>query len=180
MPTVPTHAAVAVSLGTLFPCARVPRRWWIVGAALAVVPDLDVIGFGFGIHYGDLLGHRGLTHALIFAALLALLGSRCAIEGGRKATVFTYLFVAAASHGVLDAFTNGGLGVAFFAPFVGRRYFFPVRPIEVSPIGVTGFFENGGAAVLLSELAWVGLPAVAAAAIGVIFVQRRQQDEGRR
>nr|HRC76832.1 rhodanese-like domain-containing protein [Kouleothrix sp.] len=32
-------------------------------------------------------------------------------------------------HGVLDAMTDGGLGVAFFAPFSATRYFFPFRPI---------------------------------------------------
>jgi len=37
----------------------------------SVIPDLDAIGFRFGIHYGDFWGHRGFTHSLIFAALLA-------------------------------------------------------------------------------------------------------------
>jgi len=172
LPTVPTHAAVAVSFGTLFPRASVPRRWWIVGATLAIVPDLDVIGFRFGVPYGDFLGHRGFTHSLTFAALLALLGLRAAIEGGRRSAVWTYLFVAAASHGILDALTDGGLGVALLSPFDTRRYFFPVRPIEVSPIGVTGFFAQGGAAVVASELIWVWLPAVATAALGGFFIQR--------
>jgi inner membrane protein len=39
--------------------------------------------------------------------------------------------VATASHGILDAFTNGGLGVAFFAPFDKTRYFFPVTPMKL-------------------------------------------------
>jgi len=30
-----------------------------------------VIGVRFGIHYGDFWGHRGFTHSLVFAALLA-------------------------------------------------------------------------------------------------------------
>jgi hypothetical protein len=32
-----------------------------------------------------------------------------------------------ASHGMLDAMTDGGLGVAFFAPFDNARYFFPME-----------------------------------------------------
>jgi inner membrane protein len=36
---------------------------------------------------------------------------------------FAFLFLAAASHGVLDAFTNGGLGIALFWPWSGARYF---------------------------------------------------------
>ena len=39
----------------------------------SVVPDLDVIGFYFGIPYGDLWGHRGLTHSLPFAGVLSAL-----------------------------------------------------------------------------------------------------------
>ena len=38
-----------------------------------------------------------------------------------------YLFLSTASHGVLDALTDGGLGVAFFSPFDQTRYFFPFR-----------------------------------------------------
>ncbi|HEX4826531.1 MAG TPA: metal-dependent hydrolase [Candidatus Polarisedimenticolaceae bacterium] len=174
MPTIPTHAAAAVSIGTLFPRRLVPRRWWIVGAACAIVPDFDVIGFRFGVHYEDILGHRGFTHSLVFAALLSLVALRTSIEGGQRAAIWTYLFIAIASHGILDALTNGGLGIALLAPFDDRRIFFPVRPIEVSPIGLTGFFREGGAAVLASELLWVWLPAVLIATIGVCFVQRHR------
>jgi inner membrane protein len=60
-----------------------------------------------------------------------------------------------ASHGLLDAMTTGGLGVAFFAPFSAERYFFPWRPILVSPIGIERFLSPRGAAVLMSELQWV-------------------------
>ncbi len=52
--------------------------------------------------------------------------------------VWLFLFVATISHGILDALTDGGLGVAFFAPFVNTRYFFPWTPIKVSPIGAGG------------------------------------------
>jgi inner membrane protein len=47
-----------------------------------------------------------------------------------------------ASHGILDAMTDGGLGVAFFSPFDDTRCFFPFRPIKVSPIGLS-FFSCG-------------------------------------
>jgi inner membrane protein len=40
-----------------------------------------------------------------------------------------------ASHGVLDAFTDGGLGVALFWPATDARFFAPWRPIPVSPLG---------------------------------------------
>ena len=45
-----------------------------------------------------------------------------------------FTFLATASHGVLDAFTTGGLGVAFLWPWSPARFFAPVRGIRVSPM----------------------------------------------
>ena len=50
---------------------------------------------------------------------------------GRVAT-FAFLFLCTMSHALLDALTDGGLGVAFFSPFSNERYFFPWTPIRVS------------------------------------------------
>jgi inner membrane protein len=128
-----------------------------------MVPDVDVIGFRFGIHYGDFWGHRGFTHSLFFAALLAsaalLIAFRQAVPGLSRLAIWTYFFLATASHGLLDAMTDGGLGVAFFSPFDNTRYFLPWRPIRVSPIGLTRFFTHRGLAVIQSELLWIWLPA---------------------
>jgi inner membrane protein len=63
-----------------------------------------------------------------------------------------------ASHGVFDAMTNGGLGIAFFSPFDNGRYFFPWTPIDVSPIGVRGFFSQRGLDILISETIYVVIP----------------------
>jgi inner membrane protein len=54
--------------------------------------------------------------------------------------------------------TDGGLGVAIAWPLSERRYFFPWRPIHVSPIGMR-FFSAHSWAVIGSELLWVWLPA---------------------
>jgi inner membrane protein len=70
-----------------------------------------------------------------------------------------YFFLATASHGFLDAMTDGGLGVAFFSPLDNHRYFLPFRPIHVSPIGAGRFFTHRGLEVLQSELLWIWLPA---------------------
>ena len=69
-----------------------------------------------------------------------------------------FFFLLAASHGILDAFTNGGLGIALLSPFDPTRYFFAWTPIEVSPIGVKAFFSKWGLAVMKSELQWIWLP----------------------
>lgn len=141
----------------------VHQNAWVIGALSSVVPDLDVIGFRFGVHYGDFWGHRGFTHSILFAALLAsvvvLLAFWQRLPDPGRFALWTYFFLATASHGLLDAMTDGGLGVAFFSPFNNNRYFLPWRPIHVSPIGVSRFFSHRGLAVVQSELLWIWLPA---------------------
>ena len=82
--------------------------------------------------------------------------------------LFVFLFLAMASHGVLDAMTNGGLGVAFFSPFNNGRYFFPFHPVEVSPIGVGRFFSQRGITVIVSEIKWLWLPSAVVVALAIL------------
>jgi inner membrane protein len=65
---------------------------------------------------------------------------------------FVFFFLLSASHGILDAFTNGGLGIALLSPFDHSRYFFPWTPIMVSPIGLKAFLSKWGLMVMKSEL----------------------------
>jgi inner membrane protein len=175
MPSIFTHAAVALSIGCCF-YPKVPKRALAVGAVCSMIPDLDVIGFGFGVHYGDFLGHRGFTHSLVFASLLAgaasLLFQRRGSGGASLLLIWVYLCLATASHGFLDAMTDGGLGVAFFAPFDNTRYFFPWTPVRVAPIGLFRFFSMRGLSVFASELVWIWIPAGLLAGAG--WISRRQ------
>ena len=161
-----THPVVPISIAAMFPNESIAPPILLAGAICSVIPDLDVIGFTFGVRYADLLGHRGLTHSIFFAVLLAAFVTYIMADrvGGISLVTFTFLFLSTLSHGILDAFTNGGLGVAFFSPFQNERYFSPWRPIVVSPIGVGSFFSDTGLRVLWSELRWVWFP------FGTIYV----------
>ena len=154
-----THAAAALSLGTAFHREGDGRRIWLLGALCAVLPDVDVVGFGLGIPYEAPLGHRGFTHSLLFAALLAAGLARWAFREDRRRAGL-YLFLATASHGVLDAMTTGGRGVGFLIPFSDARFFLPWRPIAVSPIGVSRFFTARALHILASEAQWVWVPSM--------------------
>jgi inner membrane protein len=171
-----SHAVAALGIGACFYKPGIPKRVWVVGAACSVIPDIDVIGFPFGIRYGDFWGHRGFTHSLFFAALLVsavvLLGFRSGLPTMSRTMLWTYLFLATASHGVLDAVTDGGLGVAFFSPFSNRRYFLPWRPIRVSPIGIERLFTARGIAVLESEFLGIWIPS--AMLIAAAWLWRRR------
>ena len=174
-----SHAVAAAALGVVFSRRGWPLRLWVLGAACAVLPDADVIGVPLGIPFGSLFGHRGLSHSLLSAATLAAvvvaLSSRRIPGGVSRARLWLYFFLATTSHGVLDALTNGGPGIAFFAPFDNTRYFFPVRPVVVSPIGVRPFFSEWGLRVIESELIWIWLPCLIFT--GLVVIARRRIDD---
>ena len=180
MATVLSHAIAAVALGV--GCGRaIPSRAIFYGAVSSMVPDLDVLGFGLGIRYGDPLGHRGFTHSLFFAATWAVLVTVVLFfkpaDRRRWPAIGLFLFLATASHGLLDALTDGGLGVAFFAPFDHARYFFPWNPIAVSPIGAH-FFSSRGLAVLMNEAHWIWLPSIVFAGVAMLIRRRAKVRSG--
>ena len=176
MPTIFTHAVAALALGKASAGAqRMPARFWLLSALCAILPDADVLGFSLGWR-GSMLGHRGLSHSLLFALAVALAVVRLAFRKTppfKPAWLVLYFFAVTASHGLLDALTDGGSGVAFFAPFDDARYFFPWRPIEVSPLSLDRFFGPRGAEVIRSEVVWVWLPAAALIILAWLFRRLR-------
>ena len=174
MPTVFSHAVAGLAIATV---ARAPvsaGRLAVVAALCAAAPDLDVISVWLGVPWGHVLGHRGITHSLAFAAVLAAAVTLTLFRGaGERARLWLILFVATASHGVLDAMTNGGSGIAFLAPFDDTRYFLPWRPIPVSPIGVSRFLSSRGLHVIQAEVLLIWLPALAVVAVALALRARR-------
>lgn len=164
MPTILTHPAIPLAMALGLGRNVVSRRLLIAGMAVAVLPDLDVIGFRLGIAYASEFGHRGFSHSLLFAFSVALLGAL--LYHWLDSTfqrVLGFLFVSMASHSLLDAFTSGGLGVALLWPWSEQRFFAPLQVIKVSPIGLAQFFTPRGAQVIWSEIQWVWLPCVGTA-----------------
>lgn len=159
-----SHAVASIALGRTLP-VRQSLKLFLLGMFCAVIPDADAIGFWLGVPYGSPFGHRGCKHSFFFALLLAIavmviFYRQQKIFSRKGMTLLFFFFLATASHGILDAFTNGGLGVAFFFPFDNTRYFFPWRPIKVSPISVTSFFSERGIEVLKSEFLWIWIPSL--------------------
>jgi len=166
MPTILSHPAVPLALGAGLGARAIPPRLLAAGVVACVLPDADVIGHALGVPWGSDFAHRGFTHSLPFALGLALLGAAAWRRlGAPPLTVLSFLFAAGASHGLLDACTNGGSGIALLWPLSSERYFAPFRVIEVSPIGVVRFLSARGLDVLASELVWVWLPAALLAAL---------------
>jgi inner membrane protein len=173
MASVFSHAIASVAIGKATFIKTTTWKFWLLGIFCAAIPDADVISFSFGIPYESMWGHRGITHSFFFAVLLAFMVNFIFY---RNETMFSkhwrmlwlFFFLATASHPILDAMTSGGEGVAFFAPFHNERYFFPFRPITVSPIGVAKFFSAWGWKVIKTELIWVWVPSLVV--MGVVRV----------
>lgn len=162
MATLFTHPAIAIGLIPFFGKAVKSKAIIFSAIILTLLPDLDVIGFRLGVPYADLFGHRGFTHSLFFAVVVAGILSWLFTRPQKIYffRIWLYLALCTASHGILDAFTNGGLGVAFFSPFSNERHFFSFTPIEVSTLNLTHFFQGQGIPVIKSELIWVWLPSL--------------------
>jgi len=124
----------------------------LLWAALSLLPDIDVIGFRFGIRYAAAWGHRGATHSFAFAlAVAVVLGLLARALGGSALRTSLLAAVVVGSHAVLDTFTDGGLGCALWWPFDAQRYFAPWRPIPVAPLGLR-FFSRAGLGIALTEV----------------------------
>ncbi len=168
VPSIISHSVVALAAGSVWAGGTMPVRFWLLSVVCVVLPDADVLGFHFGINYGDFFGHRGFFHSLFFGALVGVLVAGLFFRSPttrpwRWWLVALYFSLLTASHGILDAFTSGGLGIALLSPFDATRYFFPWTPIRVSPIGIRAFMSAWGMKVIMNELLWIWLPAVSAA-----------------
>ena len=170
MATPLSHLAVPLALAAALGIDTIPPGLWVFALAVSVLPDVDALGLWLGVPYEHPFGHRGFTHSLPFALALAGAGALYApAPVADPLTAFGVLFVSAASHGLIDAMTNGGLGIAFFSPFSNRRGFLPWRVIEVSPLRPSALFSQRGLCVLRSELRWVWLPCGVLALLGMVL-----------
>ena len=155
MPTPLTHGLVGASLAQVAPRAVPKKRFALLLSTAAVLPDVDLVSFHFGISYSHSLGHRGFSHSLLFAVAVGLIaglsfGLWHRLDQNAIASVVGLSTLAVVSHGVLDAATSGGLGVGFLLPFNDSRFFLPFRPIAVSPINPAKF-PSAASRVLGSE-----------------------------
>ncbi len=176
MPTTLTHALVGVGLAEAFAGRPMSPAFYGLSAALSLAPDLDVLAFRFGIPYGSRFGHRGFSHSLCCAALLSLAVAALGpwYFGVSWWQLASFAWVVVVVHSLLDAMTDGGMGIAFFAPVDNRRYFLPWRPVRVSPIGLA-VFSRWGLRALRSELVWIWLPLavlVGVAELGRVLTMR--------
>lgn len=84
MPSIITHAAVPLALWCAADRGRIPPRLLAAGVIAAMLPDADVLAFALHIPYADAFGHRGASHSLLFACVLAAVAAVLAFFGSRR------------------------------------------------------------------------------------------------
>jgi inner membrane protein len=119
-------------------------------AALALLPDADMLFVACGTSDLGAFGHRGASHS--FAAALAI-GLAVALASRRLGWPLARTAIAAtlavASHGVLDAFAQGGRGLPLLWPLTTARFHAPWRIIPDAPRGLQMFSQVGLAEVAI-------------------------------
>ena len=130
MASIISHAAAGAALSIAFAPDRTPTRFWLVAIAVAVLPDADSLLYYFRISYYYTLGHRGFFHSpflglIVSFLVMALVFREEALFSGRWFRYLSIFLLVWMSHGILDALTNGGSGVAFLSPFSSDRFFLP-------------------------------------------------------
>jgi inner membrane protein len=126
------HLAVGAAVGAAYSVKTGSRArpTILLFAGLALAPDLDLVTGFFGAQHGSPLDHRGFTHSILFAILMAGLAAAI-LKGTRQRRLLLGLFVLGAlgSHGLLDTMSRQGNGPMLFWPFSTGFYEFPFRPI---------------------------------------------------
>jgi inner membrane protein len=156
MPSSIGHALTAVAIGAPLAPATAGRRFWFAGILCTVLPDLDALGRPFRLGDVEFLGgHRALTHSILFAVIVSVAVTWSAFRSsqwnGSRGRILVFLLLAMVSHGVLDAFTAYGGGVAFLYPFTRAHYVAEWQPVRG----------------LVDEALWIWLPA--AVLVGVVW-----------
>ncbi len=174
MPTIITHAVVGLAGAGTVDFRNNVLKICILSTLCAIAPDADVITFKLGISYGDFWGHRGFFHSIFAGICLGLLVTTVFFRSRRLFSkewwlLSLYFSFITCSHGILDAFTNGGSGIALLAPFDNTRHFFWTTPIEVVSLNPAKFFSAYGVRILSSEILLIWLPAAALVLVIKLF-----------
>lgn len=132
-----TQVVLGAAVGEVVLGKKVGNKAIIWGAVGGLIPDLDILITPFFSEVDGLLVHRGFSHSLIFAFLLApILGWLAYLIHRKKTSISKFewmnlIFWAAFTHPILDYFTTYGTGA--FLPFTSYR-------IEFGTIGIVDLF----------------------------------------
>ncbi|MEP7325628.1 MAG: metal-dependent hydrolase [Gemmatimonadota bacterium] len=172
------HLAVGAALGAVYSqqVGSRPRVAIVAFAALALAPDLDLLGPFLGVPDYTPFAHRGITHSLLLALTIGI-AAAALVRGTSRRRLLTgfWVFAALASHGLLDTMSRSGNGPMLFWPFTQGRYEFPWRPIP--GVVSTSYYLTRDAIPTLVVETMLFLPCIAYA-LTFFLPQPRQTEPG--
>ena len=125
-----THALAGATLAWAATGSRLGRRSLVIGAAAALLPDVDVLIRSAADPLLAIEHHRGFTHSLLFVpigGLIAALPFSARLDGMQRRWAVLAGILAYLSHPLLDAATT--YGTQLFWPFSRYRAGFDVISI---------------------------------------------------
>ncbi len=136
-----TQAVLGAAIGKACLGKKIGNKSIFIGAAIATLPDLDIIALPFLDPLERLSMHRGFSHSILFSLLLAIilayLFRRMKFSKDIKffqLAVFSWLTLI--THMLLDGFTS--YGTLLFLPFSDIRFGFDsinvVDPVYTLPL----------------------------------------------
>ena len=134
-----TQIALGAAVGEKVLGQKVGNKAPLWGAAVGILPDLDVLGAAFLSETDQLGFHRWLSHSLLFAVVGGL-GVGWALSKLHRAATWREWaalgFWAILTHALLDCFT--GYGTQLFSPFsqypVALSSIFVIDPLYTLPL----------------------------------------------
>ncbi len=159
-----TQAALGAAIGEAVLGKKIGSKGAILGAAVATIPDLDVVFFLFYDKLEMLSIHRGFSHSILFSILgalfLAFIFKR--VKWTKDISfqrMVTFAWLALFTHMLLDAFT--AYGTQLYLPFSNERIGFDsvnvVDPVYTIPllIGLVGsllVFKNKPSQAIFNQI----------------------------
>ena len=122
-----THIALGACIGEAFFEKGFGKKAMLWGALAQSIPDIDFIASFWLNPAEDLLAHRGFTHSLLFAVLIAPVFALAADKIHRPHNIsfrkwLLFFYAEVILHLFLDGFNNYGVG--WFEPFSHQRFSF--------------------------------------------------------
>lgn len=136
-----TQAALGAAIGEATLGRKIGNKGAILGAAVATIPDLDVLLTPFFSELEKISIHRGYSHSILFSLLLALLLALLFrkmkwTKAVNFRTLLLFSFLSLFTHILLDSFTT--YGTQLLLPFTDWRVSFDsiniIDPVYTIPL----------------------------------------------
>jgi inner membrane protein len=134
-----TQASLGAVVGGLTLGSQLGRKAVLLGAAVAIVPDLDIL-IDYGDDVSNFIYHRGFSHSLLLhltvaTAVAGLLARAPATRAIGFSSWWWFLFLVLSTHVLLDALTTYGTQLVWpLAGPVGTGSIFVIDPLYTLPL----------------------------------------------